>query len=133
MISSWLFETFFVNRKGFEKRSGYGHKMAIMSLVERGGPIRSVVLDRVTRPTVEKIIRRNVHHESQLMTDSAGYYKARTVSAFQSMKLSTTKQGEYAHGDVHVNTLEGFYSHLQARYERRVPALQREASAPLRL
>src|SRR5580704_13935353 len=56
-------ETFFVNRKGFKRQVGVGHKMAVMSLVERDGPIRSVVLDRVNRPAVEKIIRRNVHHE----------------------------------------------------------------------
>src|SRR3984957_12546482 len=70
-------ETFFVNRKGFKKRTGVGHKMAIMSLVERGGPIRSVVMERVNRKNVEKVIRRNVHHESRLMTDTAAYYKGR--------------------------------------------------------
>src|ERR1700691_5587967 len=45
-------ETFFVNRKGFKKRVGVGHKMAVVSLVERGGTVRSVVLERVTRTDV---------------------------------------------------------------------------------
>jgi transposase-like protein len=102
-------ETFFVNKKGFPKRVGVGHKMAIMSLVERGGPIRSVVLDRVTRQSVEKIIRRNVHHESKLMTDTAGYYR-RSKFGIADHEMVNHEAGEYAFGDVHVNTLEGYYS-----------------------
>jgi len=70
-------ETFIVNKKGEKIKTGYGHKMAVMSLVERGGAIRSVVLDRVTRKEVERIIRRNVHEDSRLMTDTAGYYRGR--------------------------------------------------------
>src|SRR5208282_527161 len=60
-------ETFFVNKKGFPVQPGVGHKMAIVSLVERGGPIRSTVIDAVSRPDVEHIIRQNVHRESRLM------------------------------------------------------------------
>jgi transposase-like protein len=103
-------ETFFVNKKGAPIRQGVAHKMAIMSLVERGGPIRSVVLDRVDRPSVTRIIRRNVHHESRLMTDAAAYYKARDRFGISEHEKVNHDQGEYVHGDVHVNTLEGFYS-----------------------
>jgi transposase-like protein len=103
-------ETFFVNKKGVPIRQGVAHKMAIMSLVERGGPIRSVVLDRVDRPSVTRIIRRNVQHESRLMTDSAAYYKARDRFGISEHETVNHEQGEYVHGDVHVNTLEGFYS-----------------------
>ena len=38
-------EKFFVNKKGEKIRTGYGHKMAVMSLVERGGAIRSEEYD----------------------------------------------------------------------------------------
>jgi transposase-like protein len=102
-------ETFFVNRKGFKKQTGVGHKMAIMSLVERGGSIRSIVLDRVNRKNVERIIRRNVHHESRLMTDTAGYYKGRRFG-IPDHEMVNHEAGEYAFGDIHVNTLEGYYS-----------------------
>jgi len=102
-------ETFIVNRKGKSVRKGYGHKMAVLSLVERGGNVRSVVLDRVTQQGVEKIIRRNVHHESRLMTDTAGYYRRNRFGIAEHEKVNH-KQGEYAYGDVHVNTLEGYYA-----------------------
>jgi|SRR5579862_655647 len=103
-------ETFFVNKKGAPVRRGYAHKMAVMSLVERGGAIRSVVLDRVGRIEVNRIIRRNVHEESRLMTDTAAYYKDRRRFGIAEHEKVNHDQGEYVHGDVHVNTLEGYYS-----------------------
>jgi transposase-like protein len=68
-------ETFVGNKKGFPKRPGIGHKMAVMSLVERGGSVRSVHVDSVTRSTVTQIIRENVAPDSKLSTDTAAYYK----------------------------------------------------------
>jgi transposase-like protein len=102
-------ETFFVNKKGFKRQVGVGHKMAVLSLVERGGSIRSVVMDRVTQGAVEKIVRRNVHHESRLMTDTAGWYRRNRFGVAEHEKVNH-EQGEYAYGDVHVNTLEGIFS-----------------------
>jgi len=103
-------ETFFVNKKGAPVRRGYAHKMAVVSLVERGGAIRSVVLDRVGRIEVNRVIRRNVHEESRLMTDTAAYYKDRSRFGIAEHEKVNHDQGEYAYGDVHVNTLEGYYS-----------------------
>jgi transposase-like protein len=103
-------ETFFVNKKGAPVRRGYAHKMAVMSLVERGGAIRSVVLDRVGCIEVNRVIRRNVHEESRLMTDTAAYYKDRSRFGIAEHEKVNHDQGEYVHGDVHVNTLEGYYS-----------------------
>jgi transposase-like protein len=102
-------ETFIVNKKGFPKRVGVGHKMAVMSLLERGGSVRSTVLDTVTREGVERIIRRNVHEDSRLMTDTAGYYRGRRFGIAEH-EMVNHEQGEYAYGDVHVNSLEGYYS-----------------------
>jgi len=68
-------ETFIGRKKGFERRRGVGHKMKVMSLVERGGPVRSWVLDTVSRPDVERVIRRNVRPDSKLSTDTAPYYQ----------------------------------------------------------
>ncbi len=103
-------ETFFVNKKGFQKRPGVGHKMAIVSLVERGGPVRSTVLDSVSRSDVEQIIRKNVHRESRLMTDTAPYYKHSRFFGPSQHEMVNHDAEEYVRGDVHVNTLEGLFS-----------------------
>src|SRR5580700_1905259 len=103
-------ETFIVNKKGFPKpKGGAGHKMVVVSLVERGGSVRSTVIDSVSRPDVERIIRQNVHPESRLMTDTAAYYRRGQLGT-ESHEMVDHSAGEYVRGDVHTNTLEGYYS-----------------------
>jgi transposase-like protein len=101
-------ETFIGRKKGFPVRPGVGHKMAVMSLVERGGKVRSIVMDSVSRPEVERIIRQNVHKESRLMTDTATYYKGGFDTAEHEMVNHFAE--EWVRGDAHTNTLEGYYS-----------------------
>jgi ISXO2-like transposase domain len=48
--------------------------MKVLSLVERGGNVRSIRVESVSRPVVEAIVKANVDHESRLMTDEAAYY-----------------------------------------------------------
>jgi transposase-like protein len=102
-------ETFIGRKKGFPKRQGVGHKMAVMSLVERGGPVRSTVLDSVTRTDVERIIRKNVRQDSHLMTDTAPYYKRGNLGTDQH-EMVNHEIDEYVRGEAHTNTLEGYFS-----------------------
>jgi transposase-like protein len=76
----------------------------VLSLVERGGDVRSFVLDhRMVGP----MIRRHVHENSRLVTDKAQHYKHPAVAEHASVDHS---KFEWARGDVHTNTLEGFFS-----------------------
>jgi hypothetical protein len=83
--------------------------MKVMSLVERGGPVRSTVLDSVTRPDVERIIRANVRHESKLMTDTAAYYVRSNLGTAEHHMVNHYAN-EYVRGEAHTNTLEGYFS-----------------------
>lgn len=103
-------ETFIGNRKGFPKgKGGFGHKMKVMSLVERGGKVRSMVLDSVTRSDVERVIRANVLPDSKLMTDTAAYYKRSDLGTTEHHMVNHFA-GEYVRGEAHTNTLEGYFS-----------------------
>ena len=74
--SSRADETFLGNKKGFPSFTGTGHKMEVMSLVERGGPCASTVLDTVTRTDVERNHSKECcGTKAALMTDTAPYYK----------------------------------------------------------
>jgi len=102
-------ETYIGRKKGWKKpRGGFGHTMKVMSLVERGGTVRSTVMDTVTRQDVERIIRKNVRHDSRLMTDTAAYYKRPGLAAEHEMV--NHEISEYVRGDAHTNTLEGYFS-----------------------
>src|SRR5271163_5053311 len=50
------------------------HKTPVVSLVERGGKIRSFVTVDVTAANVGRILAENVTRDSHLMTDSAPLY-----------------------------------------------------------
>jgi transposase-like protein len=78
----------------------------VFSLVERGGDIRSMYLDD---KNIRSAIDEHLHSGSRLVTDGSTTYK--TVMPFKSQHESVDhSKYEWARGDVHTNTLEGFFS-----------------------
>ena len=106
-------ETFLTNSPKSKKRPGYQHKVALLSLKERGGRQKTIVLKNApSRPEIRKALHENVDTRSTLHTDGAQYYKGALIGAkHESVNHSI---GEYARktdtGTVHVNSLEGFFS-----------------------
>jgi hypothetical protein len=88
---------------------GYAHKHAVMTLVERGGSARSFHVDGTSAADLLPIIKANVAPETHVMTDEAGQY-AHLGKHFTEHDFTSHGKGEYVRGDVHSNTVEGFYS-----------------------
>jgi hypothetical protein len=90
-------------RKG--KGLGLNAKPAsqVFALVERGGNIRSMYLDD---KNVRGALAKHLHDDSRLVTDGAQAYKFQ-VRDHESVDHS---KYEWVRGDVHTNTLEGFFS-----------------------
>src|SRR4051812_40266954 len=91
------------------KRGGPANKRAVVSLVERGGNVRSFHVPTADAATVAKIVRENVHKESRLHTDESRLYPVvgREFAAHETINHSAK---EYARGDVTTNSVEGFFS-----------------------
>ncbi len=102
-------ETFIGQKADMPKRRGFAHKHAILSLVERGGIVRSFHVEGTTAAHLMPIIRANIAKETAIMTDEAGQY-THMGKAFASHDFVTHGTGEYVRGDAHTNTAEGFYS-----------------------
>jgi ISXO2-like transposase domain len=83
--------------------------MKVLSLVERGGSVRSVRIPSLSRSGIEQIIRENVHLDSPLMTDAAPYYR-KPIQGFAGHETVNHMQDEYVRGEVYTNTLEGYFS-----------------------
>ena len=80
------------------------HIAKVLSLVERGGNIRSVTLDhRGIGPRLYK----HLDKRSRLVSDSAPVFKFTGAAKHEAVDHS---KFEWARGDVHTNTLEGFFS-----------------------
>ncbi len=111
-------ETFLGRKQGKRARSGYGHKMIVMSLVERGGKVRSFKIDHANKVEVERIIAANVSKEARLMTDSASYYMHGKfdVSDHQLVNHEDEEWARYEKDEdghehvIHTNTVESYYS-----------------------
>jgi transposase-like protein len=97
------------------RKGGMSNKTAVVSLVERGGDIRSIVMERVTSRNLHQAIREHVEVGSTVCTDEAmGYRKMPKIFTRKAVKHS---RKEYARreGDfvVHTNTVEGSFSLLK--------------------
>ncbi len=102
-------ETFIGQKKDTPKQRGYAHKHAVLTLVERGGSSRSFHVDGTKASDLLPIIKANVDPKTRIMTDEAGQY-ANLKKHFAGHDFVQHGKGEYVRGEVHSNTVEGFYS-----------------------
>jgi transposase-like protein len=102
-------ETFIGRKEGSTKRRGHGHKNAVLTLVERGGLVRSFHVDGVSAADIVPIVKANVAKETAMMTDEGGAYFT-LGDHFASHESVSHKADEYVRGNVHTNTVEGYYS-----------------------
>lgn len=84
-------------------------KRAIVSLVERGGKVRSFHVENADKSTVSRIVAENVARESRLHTDESRLYTG-ADAMFASHETVKHTAKEYARGDVHTNSAEGYFS-----------------------
>ena len=85
------------------------NKRAIVSLVDRGGKVRSFHIPRADKATVAKIVLDNISHESRLHTDESRLYWG-AGSVFAQHEAVNHSRYEYARGDVTTNSVEGYFS-----------------------
>lgn len=102
-------ETFWGTKEGATKRRGYGHKNAILSLVERKGEVRSFHVPNVTAKTLKPYLQANINPDAHLMTDDAGQYRV-IGPEFAKHDVVCHSAGEYVRGNAHTNSAEGFFS-----------------------
>jgi transposase-like protein len=102
-------ETYIGTKKGARKRRGPGHKMAILTLVERGRDARSFHIENAAYSTVFPIIAANLDSEAKVATDEGGQYGS-LKRDFPKHETVNHKAEEWRRGDVHTNTVEGYFS-----------------------
>jgi len=102
-------ETYIGMKAGKEKRKGYGHKRTVFSLVERGGKVRSFHVENASAATLLPIMEANIDKQTALMTDEASQYR-KMNKHFARHEFTSHGAGEYVRGEVHSNTIEGYFS-----------------------
>jgi transposase-like protein len=109
-------ETFIGRKEGVEKaRAGYGHKNPVLSLVERGGSVRSFRVDSTKREDIIPIVKANIAKETHVMTDESNTY-SKLGDDFAKHDMVDHGREEWGYTDrktgvkINTNTIEGYYS-----------------------
>src|SRR5215471_16991305 len=94
---------------GWQRSMSTADRMNIVTLVERGGSARSVKVEDLTAKTLREVVAKNADAKSALMTDERISYRA-IGRRFARDETVNHGEEEWARGDAHVNTAEGFFS-----------------------
>lgn len=94
---------------GFGKHRDQRPKRAVVSLVERGGPVRSFHVKTASRESVREILVKNASRKSKLYTDESKLY-TKTGEEFAEHRTVRHSRKEYVRGEVHSNTVENYFS-----------------------
>lgn len=99
------------NKRNKDANGGFG-KEPVVSLVERGGAVHSHHVPSVTAKNVGAILEKQLHEDATLYTDDDRTF--RTVKPrLRPHGVIKHSTGEYVRGDVHTNTIEGYFSILK--------------------
>jgi len=103
-------ETFIGREPGKEVKRGVGHKMKVLTLVDRTtGKAKSVVVDDLKVSTLLPILKANIAREATIHTDEAMQYD-NLHQHFAAHASVNHGAEEYVRGDVTTNTVEGYFS-----------------------
>ncbi len=88
------------------------NKSIVFAAVERGGSVKAEIIPDQTEETLLKATKRAVEPGSRLLTDKLRAYESlATYAGYRHEAVNHTAK-EYVRGDVHTNTVDGFFSQL---------------------
>lgn len=103
-------------RKGTAEKAKTGRgtkKTPVIALVERGGDVRAMPIERVNARTLKKAIRENVDKASMILTDEWSAYQGIGKEFKRGHFTVNHGDGEYARGGAHTNTAESYFALLK--------------------
>src|SRR5580704_18525616 len=89
--------------------SGTDGKEIVLGMVERGGDVRVMHVEKRSKPVLQKQIREHVEADAAIFTDELRSYDG--LNEFRHEVVNHAV--EYARGNVHTNTMENFWSLLK--------------------
>ena len=87
-------------------------KPTVLGMVERGGKVRARVIEARRGEPLSGAVRANVNPASILVTDDWMAYKP-LAPALKDHKVINHSAGSYVDGEIHTNTIEGFFGNLK--------------------
>ena len=99
-------------RKGPRLSDDPTAKKPVVGMVERGGQVKAWVTDDIKSRTIRPLMEGHVMPASTVFTDEATQYGLVRRAGYQHKRVNHSAL-VYVDGDVHTNTIEGFWSLLK--------------------
>lgn len=96
--------------KGNNKRGRGTNKQPVLGMVERGGMVKTMPIVNVTGATLKQAIRDNINANARIITDENSAYHGIGEEYSGGHETTCHSAREYVRGDIHSNTIEGFFS-----------------------
>lgn len=106
-------ETYIGHQKGKPVKTGGGHKMKVLALVDREtGKVRSFTDPNLTAKDIHPILRENIAKEARLMTDEARLYwnVGKEFAEHNRVLHAGFEYVRKGQPEIHTNTVEGYFS-----------------------
>ncbi|HEY1541694.1 MAG TPA: IS1595 family transposase [Xanthobacteraceae bacterium] len=104
------------NKHRSKRANAYGGKgkEPVLALVERDGSVTAHHVASVTAKNVGKVLDAQLHDDATFYTDDDGVFQAKSIKPrHRPDGVVRHSIGEYVKGDVHTNTIEGYFSILK--------------------
>lgn len=111
-------ETYIGGKRRGHGRGYVGNKASVVSLVERGGRVRSTVVEKVTGEELDRLLKAHIRRSAHLNTDESPVY-TETGKQFASHDTVNHSIEEYGRHDkatgrhATTNTAEGFFGNTK--------------------
>jgi transposase-like protein len=105
-------ETYVGRKAGTKAFLPVSEKQPVVALVERNGEVRSFHMPTIRANNLRSTMARNISLESHLMTDESRMYTF-IGHNFASHGTVVHSNHEYVRGEIHTNTVEGYFSILK--------------------
>jgi len=91
---------------------GAAKKTVVFALLQRNGQVRSTPVENVTAKNLKGIIRENIAKDAYIFTDDFSSYRG-LGKEFRKHVIIPHTHGDYGSGQLHTNTVEGYFSLLK--------------------
>ena len=104
-------------------------QVSVLGMVERGGRVKLRVIKSRRGAPLSRAVRANVNPNSIIFTDDWASYKP-LGREYVGHSIINHSAGLYVHGDIHTNTIEGFFGNLKTGMRGIYKKVSRNGSSP---
>ncbi len=105
-------ETYIGGKRAGKRGRGASGKTVLFGMMQRDGDVMTRVVPNAKTKSIQPHILENVTTDSTIHSDEWHAYKKLGKKGY-THKTVNHGMGEYVNGDIHVNSIEGYWSHLK--------------------